>query len=99
MVHSSLALQSEHVLRKSLVESGMRFGPKTSAALFLLLSCTFGLSCLCSNTKPFITAPYSEFPEEEDSEEVRQQSLLACYFVAPGKRRVRNGSFFESEVI
>ena len=78
-----LTLLSEHVLHNNLVESGMKFGPKTSAALFLLLSCTFGLSCLCSNTKPFITAPYSEFPEEEDSEEVRQQSLLACYFVAP----------------
>jgi len=63
------------------LETGAKFGPKTSAALFLLLSCTFGFACLCGNAKPFITAPYSEFPEEEESEEVRQQSLLACYFV------------------
>mmetsp|Transcript_44769 Transcript_44769/g.83636 ORF Transcript_44769/g.83636 Transcript_44769/m.83636 type:complete len:545 (-) Transcript_44769:110-1744(-) len=67
---------------RSGAESGAMFGPKTSAALFLLSSCTFGLICLCG-AKPFITAPYSEFPEEEDdeSEEVKEQSLLVCYTV------------------
>eukprot|EP00438_Fugacium_kawagutii_P025693 Skav203440 [mRNA] locus=scaffold1836:289727:292335:- [translate_table: standard] len=44
-------------LRRSVLESGVKFGPKTSAALFLLLSCTFGFACLCGNHKPFITAP------------------------------------------
>ncbi|CAK9099527.1 Tetracycline resistance protein [Durusdinium trenchii] len=109
--HSFLAKEARV---RSVLESGVKFGPKTSAALFLLLSCTldrigvnpavgredmedvwesdelrilsrmmgtFGFACLCGNAKPFITAPYSEFPEEEESEEVRQQSLVACYFV------------------
>ena len=50
----SPALLSESF--KSEVEGGVMFGPKTSAALFLLSSCTFGLLCLCG-AKPFITAP------------------------------------------
>eukprot|EP00439_Symbiodinium_sp_Y106_P075629 s2264_g15.t1 len=75
----SPALLSESF--KSEVEGGVMFGPKTSAALFLLSSCTFGLLCLCG-AKPFITAPYSEVPEEEgESEEVKEQSLLVCYTV------------------
>ena len=41
---------------KSEAEGGVMFGPKTSAALFLLSSCTFGMICLCG-AKPFITAP------------------------------------------
>eukprot|EP00434_Breviolum_minutum_P028389 symbB.v1.2.025113.t1/scaffold2421.1/size79598/2 len=77
----NLTLFTQQTEQRSVLETGAKFGPKTSAALFLLLSCTFGFACLCGNAKPFITAPYSEFPEEEESEEVRQQSLLACYFV------------------
>ena len=41
---------------RSELGGGAMFGPKTSAALFLLSSCTFGLLCLCG-AKPFITAP------------------------------------------
>lgn len=81
LLPGNVSLFTQQTLRRSVLESGVKFGPKTSAALFLLLSCTFGFACLCGNAKPFITAPYSEFPEEEESEEVRQQSLLACYFV------------------
>ncbi|CAJ1392094.1 unnamed protein product [Effrenium voratum] len=73
---------SQLSLHRSVLTSGASFGPKTSAALFLLLSTTFGFLCLCGNAKPFITAPYSGFPDDEDeSETVRQQSLVACYFV------------------
>eukprot|EP00931_Biecheleriopsis_adriatica_P068132 TRINITY_DN4215_c0_g2_i1.p1 TRINITY_DN4215_c0_g2~~TRINITY_DN4215_c0_g2_i1.p1 ORF type:complete len:580 (-),score=98.38 TRINITY_DN4215_c0_g2_i1:53-1792(-) len=61
---------------------------RTSAALFLLLTASFGLLCLCGNSKPSITALYSEPVSQEHEVKATvtdscwgHGSLLSCYLV------------------
>ena len=83
----NMALLSEISFRSE-AEGGVMFGPKTSAALFLLSSCTFGLLCLCG-AKPFITAPYP-VRNIQSRMKVHDKTLnKTCAMKVPGHQGIR----------